>query len=228
MRVVDYGDAAIPERANREGTVDLILEAQAAVEARVNDALAAGGVPIVIGRNSPCGSYAIAKPLSERTKGGVGMVSLDTHWDARKIDRSTMDPRIAAAGNWKDSVFRDLKYFHPRNLVEIGERGMLEFAEIVRPYIAAGAQFVASWRLRSEFGIEGTVRLLRKACDATQAVYATLILMSWVARVRPAVTFSASSPCRSGFPTTKSSAWPRRASLDAMPSPSSAYRRVRP
>jgi hypothetical protein len=33
--------------------------------------------------------------------------------------------RIAGAGNWKDSVYRDLKNFHPRNLVEIGERGML-------------------------------------------------------------------------------------------------------
>ena len=56
MRLVDYGDAAIPERANREGTVDLILEAQAAVESKVNDVLEAGAVPIVIGQNSPCGS----------------------------------------------------------------------------------------------------------------------------------------------------------------------------
>ena len=172
MRVVDYGDAAIPERANREGTVDLILEAQAAVEAKVNDVLDAGGVPIVIGQNSPCGSYAIAKPLSERTSGAVGMVSLDTHWDAQKIDRATMDPRIAGAGNWKDSVYRDLKNFHPRNLVEIGERGMLEYPEIVRPYIAAGAQFVSSWRMRTELGIEGTVKLLPKAFEGTKAVYA--------------------------------------------------------
>jgi agmatinase len=172
MRVVDYGDAPIPERANREGTVDAILEAQAAVEAKVNDALGAGAVPIVIGQNSPCGSYAIAKPLSERTLGAVGMVSLDTHWDAQKIDRSTMDTRIAGAGNWKDSVYRDLKNFHPRNLVEIGERGMLEFPETVRHYLAAGAQFVSSWRMRTELGIDGTVKLLPKAFDGTQAVYA--------------------------------------------------------
>ncbi|MFZ0853925.1 MAG: arginase family protein [Hyphomicrobiaceae bacterium] len=172
MRVVDYGDAEIPERASREGTVDIILEAQAAVEAKVNDVLEAGAVPIVIGQNSPCGSYAIAKPLSERTQGAVGMVSLDTHWDAQKIDRATMDPRIAGAGNWKDSVYRDLKNFHPRNLVEIGERGMLEFPEIVRPYLAAGAHFVSSWRMRTELGIEGTVKLLPKAFDGTEAVYA--------------------------------------------------------
>jgi agmatinase len=172
MRILDYGDAAIPERASREGTVDLILQAQAAVEAKVNDVLEAGAVPIVIGQNSPCGSYAIAKPLAERTRGAVGMVSLDTHWDAQKIDRATMDPRIAGAGNWKDSVYRDLKNFHPRHLVEIGERGMLEYPEIVRTYITAGAQFVSSWRLRTSLGIEGTVELLRRAFDGTDAVYA--------------------------------------------------------
>src|ERR1700730_242143 len=90
MKVVDYGDALIPPRANTEATVDVILEAQAAVEAKVNDALDVGAVPIVIGQNSPCGSYAIAKPVSEHTRGSVGMVSLDTHWDSRHMDRSTM------------------------------------------------------------------------------------------------------------------------------------------
>ena len=69
MKVVDYGDAVIPPRANIEATVDVILEAQAAVEAKVNDALDIGAVPIVIGQNSPCGSYAIAKPVSEHTRG---------------------------------------------------------------------------------------------------------------------------------------------------------------
>ena len=80
MRVVDYGDALIPERANHEGTVDLILEAQAAVEAKVNDVLEAGAVPIVIGQNLPCGSYAIAKPLvgADQGSGRHGRASTPT------------------------------------------------------------------------------------------------------------------------------------------------------
>lgn len=171
MKVVDYGDAAIPPRANTEATVDVILEAQAAVEAKVNDALEAGAVPVVIGQNSPCGSYAIAKPVSERTKGNVGMISLDTHWDSRPIDTSTHDPRIAGAANWKANVYRDLKNFLPQNLVEIGERGMLEYADILRRYYRGGANFVSSWRLRTELGIEGTVKLLPKAFEGTEAVY---------------------------------------------------------
>ena len=146
--------------------------AQAAVEAKVNDVLEADGVPIVIGQKSPWRPYAIAKPLSERTKGAVGMVSLDTHWDALKIDRATMDPASPARQLERYSVYRDLKNFHPRHLVEIGERGMLEFADIVRPYLAAGANFVSSWRMRTELGIEGTVKLLPKAFEGTDAVYA--------------------------------------------------------
>lgn len=176
LKMVDYGDAAIPHHASTHGTVDVILEAQAAVEAKVNDALEAGAVPIVIGQNSPCGSYAIAKPLAERTRGKVGMVSLDTHWDAQPIDRPTMDPRIAGAGNWKNSVYRDLPNFDPKNLVEIGERGMLEYAETVRHYLRAGSTFVSSWRLRTELGIQGVVDLLPRAFDGTDAVYAHLDL----------------------------------------------------
>jgi agmatinase len=176
MKLVDYGDAAIPEHANTHGTVDVILQAQAAVETKVKDVLDAGAVPIVIGQNSPCGSYAIAKPLSERTQGKVGMVSLDTHWDAHSMDRATMDPRIAGAGNWKNSVYRDLKNFDPKNLVEIGERGMLEFPETVRHYLRSGSTFVSSWRLRTELGIQGTVELLPRAFEGTEAVYAHLDL----------------------------------------------------
>src|SRR3954463_15827021 len=101
LRVVDFGDAAIPPEANYVATVENILKAQAAVEAKVNAVLDAGAIPIVIGQNSPPGSYAIAKPSAERTQGNVGVISLDTHWDARPIDAATMDPRIAGSGSWK-------------------------------------------------------------------------------------------------------------------------------
>ena len=53
------------------------LEAQAAVESKVNDALDVGALPVVIGQNSPCSSYAIAKCVAEHTEGDVGIVSLD-------------------------------------------------------------------------------------------------------------------------------------------------------
>ena len=64
LRMVDYGDADIPAAVMLDQTAENVLAAQAAVEAKVNDALRAGAVPVVIGQNSPCGSYAIAKPCA--------------------------------------------------------------------------------------------------------------------------------------------------------------------
>ena len=96
------------------------------------------GIPIVIGQNSPLGSFAIAKSISEHTAGQVGCVSLDTHWDAAKLDRMTNDPRIAGSGSWKHKMYEFLENMHPSTLVEIGERGMLEKKDIVRRYLREG------------------------------------------------------------------------------------------
>ena len=171
LKVVDYGDADIPPEANYVATVENILRAQAAVEVKVNDALKAGAIPIVIGQNSPCGSYAIAKPIAERARGKVGVVSLDTHWDSRPIDWATMDPRIAGSGNWKAKLYELHKNFTVPNLVEIGERGMLEDKSYVRRFVREGAHFIPMWRIRAEFGLEGALKLLAKAYAGTSDVY---------------------------------------------------------
>jgi agmatinase len=172
LTVVDYGDADIPPESIDHPTAENVLRAQAAVEAKVNDALDAGALPIVIGQNSPCGSYAIAKPIAERTAGKVGMVSLDTHWDAAPLDRLTQDPRIAGSASWKAKTYE----FHPNfsipNLVEIGERGMLEDKDIVRSYLRRGAHFYPMWKVRTDLGVEGLCRELRHAYEGTEAVYA--------------------------------------------------------
>ena len=60
---------------------------------------------------------------------------------------------------------------HPRHLVEIGERGMLEHKEIIRRYLDLGARFISSWELRTSLGIEGLVKELDRAYDDTQGVY---------------------------------------------------------
>ena len=149
LRVVDFGDADIPPEVNAKPTVDNILRAQAAVELKVNQALDAGVLPIVIGQNSPCGSYAIAKPIAERTPGNVGVISLDTHWDAALVDRLTMDRRIAGSGSWKRVMYESHGNITVSNLVEIGERGMLERAEIVREFLGKGAHFYPRWKVRT-------------------------------------------------------------------------------
>ena len=171
VKLVDFGDAAIPPEVNDRPTVENILRAQAAVEEKVNQVLDAGALPIVIGQNSPCGSYAIAKPIAERSPGNVGVISLDTHWDSQPIDRLTMDPRIAGSGSWKRKMYEFHKNITPQNLVEIGERGMLERKEVVHEFLGKGAHFYPMWKVRTELGVEGLCKELGHAYAGTDAVY---------------------------------------------------------
>ncbi|WP_027350894.1 arginase family protein [Halotalea alkalilenta] len=172
LKVVDYGDVDLPLEASYEGTVERILEAQAAVERKVRAALDAGAVPLVVGQNSPCASYAIGRPVAERHAGPIGMVSLDTHWDAWPYDWATMSPHIAGSTNWKDKLYRDCPNFSIPNLVEIGERGMLEDPEVVRRFVREGCNFMPMWKIRTELGIEGVIDNLDQAWNGTDAVYA--------------------------------------------------------
>ena len=172
LKIVDFGDAAIPPEANYAATVENILRAQAAVEVKVNQVLDAGAIPIVIGQNSPPGSYAIAKPIGERAKGNVGMISLDTHWDSRPADHATADVRIAGSGNWKARLYEWHSNYKWSNVVEVGERGMLEDKTYVRRYVKEGANFVPMWKIRdSRFGLDGLIKLLDKAYEGTSDVY---------------------------------------------------------
>lgn len=171
LKVVDYGDADLDPDTFYTKTYDTVIKAQQAVEEKVNDTLNAGAVPIVISQNSPCGSYAIAKPIAEHTEGRVGVVSLDTHWDIDKIDQDTMDPRIAGAASWKAKMYEFHENMPIKNLVEIGERGMTEDKERVRFFLDNGAHFFPMWKVR-QIGIEGLCQELKHAYEGTQAVYA--------------------------------------------------------
>jgi len=172
LNVVDYGDADLPSATSNRKSYETVMTAQRSVEKKVNDALDVGAVPIVIGQNSPCGSYAIAKPISERTSGNVGVVSLDTHWDIDPIDEDTMDPRIAGAASWKSKMYEFQKNMLVKNLVEIGERGMLEDKELVRTFLRNGAHFYPMWKVR-QMGIEELCNQLAHAYENTEAVYAS-------------------------------------------------------
>ena len=82
-----------------------------------------------------------------------------------------MDPRIAGSGSWKHKMYEFHKNFTPENMVEIGERGMLERKEIVRGFIKKGAHFYSMWKVRTELGINGLVKELDHAYAGTDAVY---------------------------------------------------------
>jgi agmatinase len=171
VRVVDFGDAELPDDVLKTQSPAAVLRAQACVEEKVRMVLEAGAIPIVIGQNSPCASYAIAKPIAERTKGNVGCISLDAHWDICKMDWMCPDPRIAGGASWKRKMYEFLPNMTISNLVEIGERGLLEEKSSVREFLKAGAKFVSAWDLRTRLGIDGTVKMLDHAYQGTDGVY---------------------------------------------------------
>ena len=87
------------------------------------------------------------------------------------MDHATSDPRIAGSGNWKAKLYELHPNYTVPNLVEIGERGMLEDKSYVRRFLREGAQFVPMWRVRTQLGIEGLVGLLDQAYQGTSDVY---------------------------------------------------------
>ena len=170
LKVVDFGDADISDEIIANPTANNILKAQKAVEDKVNQCLERGVTPIVIGQNSPCGSYAVAKPVAERAKGDVGVVSIDTHWDIKPIDENTWDPRIAGHACWKSKMYEFHDNMKQKNLIEIGERGMRAEKDRIKYFLDQGTHFWPTWRLRKE-GIEALCEDIKHAYDGTDAVY---------------------------------------------------------
>jgi agmatinase len=170
LKVVDFGDAELPPEVGSSQSIDMIRRAQAAVEDKVNAVLAAGALPIVIGQNSPCASYAIARCVAEHSDGPIGVVSLDAHWDVEPIDRITLDPDIAGPAVWLRKTL-DLTNVAPRNVIEIGPRGMLEDATGIRELRNRGVNFHSSWDVRRR-GIEEICAALGPAYEGTHRQYA--------------------------------------------------------
>jgi len=177
LNVVDYGNAEFPEEIHetQPQNVKQVLEAQRAVEKKVNDVFDAGAIPIVIGQNSPPSSYGVAKPILERTDGDVGMVSLDTHWDAREIDGLTMDDRVAGGGSWLRKMYEWHDNATLENLVEIGPRGVDEYDYVVEKdgelrNLLEEANFYPMWDVRNN-GIDWLCDEVGHAYDGTDATY---------------------------------------------------------
>ena len=171
VKVADLGDLPIPTEILNRPTPQNILSAARMVEDTVGQIVESGAIPIVIGQNSPCSSYSVAKPIAERTPGGVGVIKLDTHWDVKDVDWLTSDDRIAGSGNWVRQMYR----WHPNmaveNLVEIGERGALEKREWVEEFVGRGAHFYPMWKIRTELTTNELCEGLSAAYDGSDAVF---------------------------------------------------------
>lgn len=171
LRIVDYGDVEFPDQDPGLPASAGILAAQECVIGKVRDALDAGALPIVLGLNSPCATYALGKPVVERCEGTTAVVSLDAHWDAAPLDWLTEDPRIAGSGSWKHRLYADYPEKLPRSgLVDIGERGLLEDRDQIRRFTAAGATFVSGWQLGTGDGLALADQAIDRVCAENDQV----------------------------------------------------------
>lgn len=170
LEVVDYGDANIPPEVLEKTppNVKEVLEAQYAVEEKVNQVLDADAIPIIIGQNSPASSYGVAKPILERTEGNVGVISLDTHWDTNKLDSLTRDSRVAGGNAWKAKMYEWHENVIKENHVEIGERGYGDY--LGEKDWTKKTTFYPMWKVKEE-GIESVCNDLDNAYQDTDAVY---------------------------------------------------------
>jgi agmatinase len=170
LNVVDYGDADIPDdiTENPPPNAEQVISAQKAVEKKVNDALEAGATPLVLGQNSPAGSYAISKPVLERTDGNVGMVKLDTHLDANAIDGLTKDERVAGGDAWVTKMYEWHDNARYEDLVDIGVRGygdVIDDRSLLDEY-----NFYPMYELK-DVGVQHICDELRHAYDNTESTY---------------------------------------------------------
>ncbi len=171
LRILDYGDVEFPDPQPEEPLGAGILDAQERVIEKVRDVLDAGALPIVLGQNSPCATYALGRPVAESCEGTTAVVSLDAHWDAAPLDWLTGDSRIAGSGSWKFRLYADLPEKLPRSgLADIGERGLLEDPDHIRAFTEAGATFVSGWELGSARGEELVDRAIDRVCESTDQV----------------------------------------------------------
>ena len=111
LRILDYGDVDFPFGDT--------LAAMAAVEAAVGQAITAGCLPVTIGGNAPASSYAVAKAISERLEGSIGVINFDGHTDTM-ADYGD-EPN---SSNWVRAAYSQLGGFSPAHHLQIGLRGM--------------------------------------------------------------------------------------------------------
>jgi agmatinase len=167
FKIVDYGDAEILPEVYENFSAENILKSLWNTEKKIRQIIDAGAIPIAIGGWSPCTTYGVIKPISDRTKGKIGVISLDTHADNDDIDRLTGDPRVPGSGSWQTKMY-ELPNYDPSKHVEIGHRGQPRSR--VEKIIKMGIHYYPMWKVR-QLGIEALCNELRYAYEGTEHVW---------------------------------------------------------
>jgi agmatinase len=110
VKLVDYGDVLIHPH-DIETSMDNVRK-------KVSEIVQAGCLPITLGGNAPCASYAVIDAIATHTKGRLGIVNLDGHGDNR-ADAGDAPNSV----NWVWVMLDKMGKVTPPNHVQIGMRG---------------------------------------------------------------------------------------------------------
>ena len=172
LKVVDFGDAAIPPEANYVATVENILRAQAAVEAEGQPGARCRRDPdrhrpelavrLVRDRQADRGTNARATSASS--------ASTPTGTRGRSMPRLRIRASPAPGAGRRSSTNSTRTSPCPTSS-RSASAACSRTRRTSGDSSSEGAHFVPMWRVRTEFGIEGLVALLGKAYEGTSDVY---------------------------------------------------------
>jgi arginase family enzyme len=157
LHAVDAGDVPVIP-----GEAEISFER---CEARVDEIVAAGAVPLVCG-----GDHAITLPVvravAGRMSGRLGLIHLDTHYDL------AWDPPLYAGSQWAQIL--SLPNVEARNFCQIGIRGFRQMPFEIEVARTLGHSVFTITDVDHD-GMEAvTSAALERACDGTDGVYVSL------------------------------------------------------
>jgi agmatinase len=145
LKVVDCGDAEIPEGDH--------AAAIANTAAMVERAVRAGCAVIAIGGAVPTANYAVARGAALATDGKVGTVGLDAHGDAFDSLGGPFGNTAPGPGTWQRRLWEHCQNVDPAHQVEFGMRGPRNGRQVFNTYREKGVS-VYTARKMSEMGVD--------------------------------------------------------------------------
>ena len=148
LKVVDCGDAEIPEDDQEAGIAN--------TAGMVERAVRAGCAVIAIGGAVPTANYAVARGAALATDGTVGTVGLDAHGDAFDSLGGPAGNTKPGPGTWQRRLWEHSQNVDPAHQVEFGMRGPRNDRQVFDTYREKGVSVYTARKMR-EMGASAAV-----------------------------------------------------------------------
>ncbi len=131
LSIVDYGNVDV--------TSDM-AQTLANVEAKVNDILAAGALPITVGGNAGPSTYPVLKAVAARAGGPTAVLNFDAHHDNERGEWQEDDPRQPRWGSTWSRRILGLPGVDPARYRHVGLRGPINDRDTFERFTERGVK----------------------------------------------------------------------------------------